>query len=67
MVVEEETFSAVTLAQELPHNKIHLYKRMSPDDISSGLQFFPLRVRIGKIDFLPTALTLLELASFCTV
>jgi hypothetical protein len=23
--------------------------------------FFPLRVRIGKIDFLPTALTLLDI------
>jgi hypothetical protein len=31
MVVEEETFSAVTSAQELPHNKIRLYKRMSPE------------------------------------
>jgi hypothetical protein len=30
-VVQEETFSAVTSAQELPHNKIRLYKRMSPE------------------------------------
>jgi hypothetical protein len=29
--VQEETFSAVTSAQELPHNKIRLYKRMSPE------------------------------------
>ena len=40
MVVEEVKFSAATSALELPHNKIHLYKRMSPDDdVSSGMQF----------------------------